>query len=85
MGQDTLKTRRSLEAGGKSYDYFSLKAAEAELGDLSTLPKSLKVLMENLLRYEDGRSVTVEDIKAAAAWLNERRPTGKSPIVRPAY
>jgi aconitate hydratase len=73
LGQDTLKTRRSLEAGGKSYDYFSLKAAEAELGDLSTLPKSLKVLMENLLRYEDGRSVTVEDIKAAAAWLNERR------------
>jgi aconitate hydratase len=73
LGQDTLNTRRTLEAGGKSYDYFSLKAAEAELGDLSTLPKSLKVLMENLLRYEDGRTVTVEDIKAAAAWLNERR------------
>ncbi|WP_417512913.1 aconitate hydratase AcnA [Minwuia sp.] len=73
MGQDTLKTRRSLEAGGHSYDYYSLKAAEAELGDLSTLPKSLKVLLENLLRYEDGRTVTVEDIKAAAAWLNERR------------
>ncbi|WP_416900292.1 MAG: aconitate hydratase AcnA [Minwuia sp.] len=72
LGQDTLKTRRSLEAGGHSYDYYSLKAAEAELGDLSRLPKSLKVLMENLLRYEDGRTVTVEDVKAAAAWLNDR-------------
>jgi len=73
LGQDTLKTRRTLEAGGHSYDYYSLKAAEAELGDLSALPKSLKVLLENLLRFEDGRTVTVEDVKAAAAWLNERR------------
>ena len=74
VGTDTLKTRRTLSVGGKDYDYYSLKAAEeAGLGDLSRLPFSLKVLLENLLRYEDGRSVTVEDIKALAGWTVERR------------
>ncbi len=73
-GTDTLKTRRTLSVGGKDYDYYSLKAAEeAGLGDLSRLPFSLKVLLENLLRYEDGRSVTVEDIEALAGWTKERR------------
>ncbi|MDJ0945055.1 MAG: aconitate hydratase AcnA [Kiloniellales bacterium] len=73
-GTDTLKTRQTLSVGGKDYDYYSLKAAEeAGLGDLSRLPFSLKVLLENLLRYEDGRSVTVEDIKALAGWTQERR------------
>ncbi|MCG8595918.1 MAG: aconitate hydratase AcnA, partial [Kiloniellales bacterium] len=63
-----------MNVGGKDYDYYSLKAAEeAGLGDLSRLPFSLKVLLENLLRYEDGRSVTVEDIKALAGWTRERR------------
>jgi aconitate hydratase len=69
-----LKTRRTLSAAGKSYDYFSLEAAsKAGLGDISRLPYSLKVLLENLLRYEDGSSVTVDDVKAAAAWLKDRR------------
>ncbi len=73
-GQDTLNTRRQLEAGGKTYEYFSLPAAaEAGLGDISRLPYSLKVLLENLLRWEDGRTVTVEDVKAVAAWLEQRR------------
>jgi aconitate hydratase len=73
-GKDTLKTRRSLQAGGKSYDYFSLEAAAAAgLGDISRLPFSLKVLLENLLRHEDGQSVTVDDIKAMAEWLTARR------------
>ncbi len=73
-GTDTLKTRRTLSVGGKDYEYYSLKAAEeAGLGDLSRLPFSLKVLLENLLRYEDGRSVTVEDIEALAGWTKERR------------
>jgi len=73
-GQDSFKTRRTLSAGGKEYDYFSFKAAEeAGLGDLSRLPNSLKVLMENLLRYEDGRSVTTDDVKACADWLIEHR------------
>ena len=75
-GKDTLNTRRSLTVGQKSYDYYSLAAAaEAGLGDLSRLPFSLKVLLENLLRHEDGASVTVEDIKAMAAWLGEKRST----------
>jgi len=74
LGQDSLNTRRTLTAGGRSYDYFSLEAAEsAGLGDISRLPYSLKVLLENLLRYEDGQSVTVDDIKGLAAWLTDRR------------
>ena len=73
-GLDSLKTRRRLTVGGRDYDYFSLKAAEkAGLGDLSRLPYSLKVLLENLLRHEDGRSVTVADIKALARWLKRRK------------
>jgi len=68
-GQDTLKTRQSLKVGDKSYDYYSLKEAEKTLGSLTRLPFSLKVLLENLLRYEDGRSVTVDDIKAIGHWL----------------
>ncbi len=73
LGQDTLGTRRTLEAAGRSYDYYSLPVAEETLGDLSRLPFSLKVLLENLLRYEDGQSVTVDDIKALGAWLAEKR------------
>jgi aconitate hydratase len=75
-GQDSLKTRRTLKVGGESYDYFSLaEASKAGLGDLARLPYSLKVLLENLLRYEDGRSVKVEDVKAVAEWLKERKST----------
>ena len=74
IGRDTLKTRRSLEAGGHRYDYFSLAAAaEAGAGDVSRLPFSLKVLLENLLRHEDGRSVTTDDIRALGAWTAARR------------
>ena len=68
-GQDTLQTKKTLTAGGKTYSYYSLKAAESEIGDISRLPFSLKVLLENLLRFEDGRSVTVEDIKAFGDWV----------------
>ncbi len=71
-GHDTLKTRQTLTIGGKSYDYFSLKEAEKTLGDISRLPYCLKVLLENLLRFEDGRSVTVDDIKACGAWLKNK-------------
>src|SRR5271163_567332 len=65
-GHDTLKARRSLEVDGKRYDYFSLEAAAtaAGLGDISRLPASLKILLENLVRLENGRTVTVDDIKA---------------------
>jgi len=73
VGQDSLKTRKTLKVGNKTYAYYSLKAAEKTLGDLSRLPYSLKVLLENLLRYEDGRSVTVDDVKAVGQWLKDRR------------
>ena len=71
-GHDTLKTRQTLTVGSKSYDYFSLKQAEKNIGDISRLPFSLKVLLENLLRFEDGRSVTVDNIKALGTWLKTR-------------
>ena len=84
LGQDTLRTRRTLSVGGRSYDYFSLPAAaEAGLGDIARLPFSLKVLLENLLRFEDGRSVSVEDIRAAGDWVADGRG-GREIAYRPA-
>lgn len=74
-GLDTLQARRTLTVDGKEYDYFSLPVAQERLGDISRLPFSLKVLMENLLRNEDGRSVSVPDIEAFPQWLTERRST----------
>ena len=74
-GQDTLKTRKTLTVDGKSYAYYSLKEAEKELGDLSRLPVSLRILLENLLRNEDGKSVTVDDIKAFPKWLENAHST----------
>ncbi len=72
-GHDTLKTRRQLSVGDKTYDYFSIEAAGKALGiDFSRLPYSLKVLLENLLRFEDGVTVSVDDIKAMGAWLNDK-------------
>ncbi len=73
IGQDTLNARSTLEAGGKSYDYFSLKTAEAKFGDISRLPFSMKVLLENMLRFEDGVTVTEADVKAIIDWQQERR------------
>ena len=74
FGHDTLNTYRTLDAAGSSYGYYSLDAAkEAGVGDFSKLPFSLKVLAENLLRWEDGRSVTVDDVKAMADWLTHKR------------
>ncbi|HEY8963560.1 MAG TPA: aconitate hydratase AcnA [Alphaproteobacteria bacterium] len=74
-GLDTLQTRRTLNVGGKEYDYFSLPAAAERLGDISRLPFSLKVLLENMLRFEDGRSVSVADVEAFKDW---QKTLGKS-------
>ncbi|HUJ99236.1 MAG TPA: aconitate hydratase AcnA [Stellaceae bacterium] len=73
-GHDSLKARRTLKVDGKEYDYFSLEAAAqaAGLGDVSRLPFSMKVLLENLVRLENGRTVTPDDIKAVAEWLKTR-------------
>lgn len=74
-GHDTLGTRKTLKVADKEYDYFSLQAASDKLGDISRLPFSLKVLLENLLRFEDDRSVKVEDIKAIKKWLDDKTST----------
>ncbi|PYC45475.1 aconitate hydratase AcnA [Pseudomonas soli] len=70
---DSLKTLKTLQVADRAYHYFSLPDAARQLGDLQRLPMSLKVLLENLLRWEDGKTVTGDDLKALAAWLQERR------------
>lgn len=70
---DSLKTLQTLKVGDREYHYFSLPAAAAQLGDLQKLPMSLKVLLENLLRWEDGATVNSADLHALADWLKERR------------
>jgi aconitate hydratase A / 2-methylisocitrate dehydratase len=72
-GQDSLNTRSTLEAAGKRYAYYSLDKAGAALGDVSRLPFSMKVLLENLLRFEDGVTVTRDDLQAMVDWQKERR------------
>ncbi|MFN0265034.1 aconitate hydratase AcnA [Tepidamorphus sp. 3E244] len=70
---DTFNCRKTLKAAGKTYTYYSLPAAEKNgLEGISRLPFSLKVLLENLLRNEDGRTVTADDIRAMAAWLTNK-------------
>ena len=73
---DTFKCRKTLKVGSKSYEYFSLPDAEKNgLAGISKLPFSLKVLIENLLRHEDGRSVTADDIRAVVDWLKDKSST----------
>ncbi|MEC7140611.1 MAG: aconitase family protein, partial [Pseudomonadota bacterium] len=67
-----MQVRSTLTAAGQSFDYYSLPKASEQLGDLSRLPFSLKVLLENLLRFEDGKTVTTDDIKAFAKWLDNK-------------
>ena len=79
---DTFKCRRTLDVGGKTYTYFSLPEAEKNgLAGISRLPFSLKVLLENLLRFEDGRTVTADDIRAVARMAEEAllRPRDRLP------
>ena len=74
VGQDTLGTRSTLSLGGKNYAYYSLKKAAAKLGDISRLPFSMKVLLENLLRFEDGGfTVSTADAQALVDW--QKNPT----------
>ena len=78
VGQDTAKTRRTLEVGDQKLAFYSIPAAqEAGLGDFSRLPAALKVVLENMLRFEDGKTVSVEDIKAFAQWGVDG---GKNPV-----
>ena len=73
LSLDSFNCRRTLDVGTHSYDYFSLIEAEKNgLEGISQLPFSLKVLLENLLRFEDGTSVTADDIRACASWLKTK-------------
>jgi aconitate hydratase len=80
VGHDSLKTRRTLTIQGKDFAYFSIPEAEKVLGDVSRLPVSLKVLLENVLRFEDGQSYTVDDARKIAGWLKEGRSTEEVPF-----
>jgi aconitate hydratase len=80
VGHDTLATRRTLAVEGKAYDYFSLPEAAKTLGDISRLPVSLKVLLENVLRFEDGRSYKVDDARSIVGWLEQARSTHEVPF-----
>ena len=80
IGHDTLKTLKTLDVDGKSYKYFSLAEAADALGDISKLPKTLKILLENTLRFENGSSYTTEDAKSVVGWLEKASSTKEVPF-----
>ncbi|GAB5351572.1 aconitate hydratase AcnA [Qipengyuania sp. 483] len=84
VGQDSLGTRSTLTVNGKEYAYYSFDKAAEKIGDVSRLPFSLKVLLENMLRFEDdGFTVSTDDAQAIADW--QKNPvTGKEIQYRPA-
>ncbi|WP_323993242.1 aconitate hydratase AcnA [Nguyenibacter sp. L1] len=80
VGHDSLNTGSTLDIDGKTYHYFSIPEAEKHIGDVSRLPVSLKVLLENVLRFEDGHSYSTEDAKAIAGWLAQGSSTQEVPF-----
>jgi len=73
---DSFKCEREISVRGGTYTYYDLKVAEQNgLKGISSLPRSLKVLLENLLRHEDGKTVKKEDIEAIALWLKTKKST----------
>ncbi|BEU99088.1 aconitate hydratase AcnA [Novosphingobium olei] len=85
VGQDTLGTRSTLSVGGKDFAYYSLKKAAAKFGDVSRLPFSMKVLLENLLRFEDGGfTVSTDDVKAIVDWQKNPSESSQEIQYRPA-
>lgn len=85
VGTDTAKTRRDLTIGSQTVSYYSIPAAEAAgLGDFSKLPAALKVVLENMLRFEDGKTVTVDDIKAFSEWATNGGKNPREIAYRPA-
>jgi aconitate hydratase len=80
IGHDTLKTLKTLTVDGKDYKYFSLPEAADALGDISKLPRTLKVLLENVLRFENGGSYKVEDAKSIVGWLEKASSTKEVPF-----
>ena len=85
VGQDSAKTRKTLNVGDQSVAYYSIDAAEeAGLGQFSKLPIVLKVVLENMLRFEDGKTVTTDDIKAFSTWAENGGRANHELAYRPA-
>jgi len=85
VGQDSAKTRTTLTIGDHSVAFYSIAAAQAAgLGDFSRLPAALKVVLENMLRFEDGKTVTTDDIKAFAQWAENAGQNPREIAYRPA-
>jgi len=85
VGHDSAKTRKTLTVGDQSIAYYSIPAAQAAgLGDFSRLPAALKVVLENMLRFEDGSTVTTDDIKAFGEWAVKGGQNPREIAYRPA-
>ena len=85
VGNDTSGTRKTLTVGDQTVAYYSIPAAtEAGLGDFTRLPAALKVVLENMLRFEDGKTVSVDDIKAFAEWADKGGQNPREIAYRPA-
>ncbi|MEM0990334.1 MAG: aconitate hydratase AcnA [Pseudomonadota bacterium] len=85
VGHDSAKTRRELTSGDQTVAYYSIPAAEvAGLGDFSKLPAALKVVLENMLRFEDGKTVSTDDIKAFSEWAANGGKNPREIAYRPA-
>ena len=85
VGNDSSKTRRELVVNGKSFFYYSLDAAEeAGMGNFAKLPASLKVVLENILRFEDGKTVLQDDIRAFSDWARDGGKSKREIAYRPA-
>ena len=85
VGHDSTRTRQTLSVGGKSYAYYSIPAAEAAgLGQFAALPAALKVVLENMLRFEDGKTVHTDDIRAFSDWAKQGGKSSREIAYRPA-
>ncbi|KJS43765.1 aconitate hydratase AcnA [Roseovarius sp. BRH_c41] len=85
VGQDSAKTRKTLTVGDQSVAYYSIAAAEeAGLGDFSRLPAALKVVLENMLRFEDAKTVSLDDIRAFSDWAENGGRANRELAYRPA-
>ncbi|WP_417587546.1 aconitate hydratase AcnA [Pararhodobacter oceanensis] len=85
VGHDSTKTRKTLKVGDQSIAYYSIPAAQAAgLGDFTRLPAALKVVLENMLRFEDGSTVTTDDIRAFGDWAKNGGHSPREIAYRPA-
>jgi len=85
VGQDSARARKTLTVKGTSLAYYSIPEAEAQgLGAFSRLPAALKVVLENMLRFEDGKTVTLDDIKAFGDWVQNGGISTREIAYRPA-